>query len=113
MDESFLLITIFLIAGFLEIILAIPLVKEKVKRNWIYGFRTPKTLSSDEIWYKANKHTGKDLIVAGLVLVIGSLFLLILSPYLTVVDITWIGLILIILPLIITIIKGFNYLGKL
>ncbi|MDF1752604.1 MAG: SdpI family protein [Verrucomicrobiales bacterium] len=33
-----------------------------MKRNQLYGFRTRKTLSSDEIWYPANQYAGKALL---------------------------------------------------
>jgi uncharacterized membrane protein len=36
-----------------------------VPPNWIYGFRTTKTMSNPQIWYEANRHAGANLIVAG------------------------------------------------
>ena len=48
------------------ILLAIPLILEKVPRNGFYGFRTPFTMSSDEIWYRANKILGISLLVTGI-----------------------------------------------
>lgn len=113
MDDSLLIILIFSIAGILEIIQAIPLILEKIKRNRLYGFRTPKTLSSDEIWYKSNKYMGKDFVLAGIILVIGSLFLLLFKDSISVEEIVLIELILVFLPLAILLIKGFNYLEKL
>ena len=53
------------IVSLLMVVLGIPLILEKVPRNRIYGFRTPKTLSNDTIWYPANKTAGWDLLVAG------------------------------------------------
>jgi uncharacterized membrane protein len=60
---------IFLYAGLglLLAALSIPLVQRKIKRKGFYGFRVPKTLSSDEIWYDANAYAGKRLFIAGLV----------------------------------------------
>src|SRR5688572_12619231 len=46
--------------------LAIPMILEKVPRNYLYGFRTRYTLSSDEVWYRANKISGIALAAAGL-----------------------------------------------
>ena len=37
---------------------ALPMVLGKVPPNPIYGFRTPKTLSSPEVWYVANRIAG-------------------------------------------------------
>jgi hypothetical protein len=47
------------------IALAIPLILQKVPRNGFYGFRTAFTMSSDEIWYRANKISGIALLAAG------------------------------------------------
>ena len=48
------------------IALAVPLILEKVPRNAFYGFRTPFTMSSDEIWYYANKISGIALLLGGI-----------------------------------------------
>ena len=40
-------------------LMAIPLILRKIPRNGAYGFRTPKTLSNDELWYKANAYFGR------------------------------------------------------
>lgn len=55
-----------LVSG-LMIALAIPMILKKVPRNPLYGFRTPHTMSSDEVWYEANRIAGWDLLVAGAV----------------------------------------------
>jgi uncharacterized membrane protein len=47
------------------IVLAVPLILEKIPRNGFYGFRTPYTFSSDDVWYRANKIAGISLLVAG------------------------------------------------
>jgi uncharacterized membrane protein len=44
--------------------LSVPLVLGKVRPNHIYGFRTPRTLSSPDIWYRANVFSGKAMLVA-------------------------------------------------
>jgi uncharacterized membrane protein len=56
--------------GLLIIGLAIPLVKEKIKPNIWYGFRTKKTLSDEKIWYPANKYAGQKMICAGTAIVL-------------------------------------------
>lgn len=45
-------------------VFAVPVVLGKVPPNPIYGFRTPKTLSSPGIWYAANRIAGWLLIGA-------------------------------------------------
>lgn len=64
---------VFLGIGLLWIGLGIPLLYEKIGPNWWYGFRTAKTLSNKEIWYKANKYAAKDLIVLGCIQLIYNL----------------------------------------
>ena len=48
------------------IAVSIPLVLEAVPPNWIYGFRTAKTMSNPQIWYEANRHAGANLMAAGI-----------------------------------------------
>jgi uncharacterized membrane protein len=50
----------------LLIVLAIPLILQRIPRNGFYGFRTPYTLSSDDVWFRANKIAGITLLVAGI-----------------------------------------------
>lgn len=45
--------------------LAVPLMLKLVPRNWLYGFRTPRTMASDEVWYPANQVCGVTLLIAG------------------------------------------------
>lgn len=47
--------------------IAVPLMLRKVPRNFLYGFRTPATLSSDHVWYEANAHFGSRLVLASAV----------------------------------------------
>lgn len=54
-----------LVVPIVLIVLAVPLILEKIARNGFYGFRTPYTFSSDEVWYRANKIAGFALFVAG------------------------------------------------
>jgi hypothetical protein len=54
-----------LIVPLIVMALAIPLILQKVPRNALYGFRTPLTMSSDKIWYPANKILGIALLAAG------------------------------------------------
>ncbi len=50
----------------LLILVAVPLALRKIPRNIAYGFRTRATMASDEIWYEANAHFGRGLIVSTL-----------------------------------------------
>jgi uncharacterized membrane protein len=51
----------------LIIAISVPLFLGKVPRNRWYGFRTPKTLSSDSVWYPANRIGAQYLCIAGLI----------------------------------------------
>ena len=52
-------LSLFLLAHFSLFAISVPLAKKKVRPNAIYGFRTPKTLSSEPIWYEANSTFGR------------------------------------------------------
>ncbi|MBS1792478.1 MAG: SdpI family protein [Acidobacteria bacterium] len=70
--------------GLLVTALAIPLAKGKINRNQWYGFRTPRTLSSDEIWFPANRLAGGNMIVAGVLVMITAVTLFFLKGLLPV-----------------------------
>lgn len=53
--------------------LAIPMILQKVPRNYFYGFRTPRTLSSDRVWYRANRASGIAMACASIVWLIAGL----------------------------------------
>jgi uncharacterized membrane protein len=81
----------------------------------IYGFRTPKTLASDHVWYPANRYAGKEMVKAGRVVVIGSAgmfavnFLFGLSKDTVAIA----GLVLTLVPITIAVIRSFIYLRTL
>lgn len=64
------------LGGFL-ILLAQPLIERKVGPNGWYGVRMPKTLSNEDVWYKANEYGGRTLRVMGLITAVAAI---ILSP---------------------------------
>lgn len=64
MDEKDILI--FILIQSLIISLAVPLIIRVVKPNRWYGFRTPKTLSNETVWYKANRFAGISMLVASI-----------------------------------------------
>src|SRR4051812_47937610 len=45
----------------------VPLIRRRVPPNAAYGFRTPKTLSNDRVWYEANAVSGRYLLLATIV----------------------------------------------
>src|SRR5262245_46363064 len=98
--------------GILFCVISVPLIKGRIPRNHWYGFRVPKTLSSDSIWYPANAYAGKCLYVAGLIIAAGSLLLVPLGLFLSKDAVAEIGLFVIGIPLIWAIWKGFVYLKR-
>jgi uncharacterized membrane protein len=64
----------------LTIALSIPMVLGKIPPNRFYGFRTRKTLSNPEVWYRANRLAGIDLIVASLASLLASALVIPLLP---------------------------------
>lgn len=63
---------LFVLLGIVMVGLSLPLALGKVPPNWFYGFRTPKTLSSPDLWYAANRSLGRDGVVAGVATTIAS-----------------------------------------
>lgn len=92
---------------------AIPLILEKIGPNPVYGFKTKKTFSSKEIWFKVNKYLGKVLLVTGIIIIIfGAIFLIIGKDFdevLTTILFCSTGFI----PIIISVVLPFLYLRKL
>ena len=116
MKEAWILISIYLGGGLLMIALALPMIAGRVPRNGIYGFRVPKTLSSDDIWYPANRYMGKRLLWAGQIITLGALILLgitLCGVKMSSDALGYIGLALTLIPLFIAVIQGFRYLGRL
>ena len=64
--STLLLMFMFVALGLLQVGIAVPLALRRVKRNYIYGVRLPKTLSNDAIWYDANEYGGRQLLWSGL-----------------------------------------------
>jgi uncharacterized membrane protein len=52
--------------GLLSAVVAVPLIKRKVKPNALYGFRVPQTLNDPAAWYAVNAHFGRRLLLTGL-----------------------------------------------
>ena len=49
------------------IIAALPMTLGLVPRNWLYGMRTPSSMSSERAWYRQNAIGGIALLLWGLV----------------------------------------------
>jgi hypothetical protein len=61
-----ILLILYLFCGTLLVILSIPLLRNKIKPNGLYGFRIKSTLENPKIWYAVNHHFAKRLLLSGL-----------------------------------------------
>lgn len=61
-----ILLTFYAASGLLLSGLSIPLILKKIPPNLIYGFRVPRTLKNQGLWYAANHFAGKRLLASGL-----------------------------------------------
>ena len=68
--------------GLLFVALSVPLIQERVPPNSSYGFRTAKSLSYAKIWYEINRISGCDLLIAGVLITLGSVAMLFLGQHL-------------------------------
>ncbi len=104
---------IWLLSGLLMAALSIPLIHERVPRNWLYGVRTPKTLRSDENWYRANRYGGVLLARAGATISICSLLLLPFASRLRPDVVGYLGLAITLIPITIATVLILRYVNKL
>lgn len=79
MNQAVLYSLAFCGVGLLFIGLSIPLIQERVPPNSIYGFRTAKSLSDPKVWYAINRLSGIDLLLAGVLITLGSVAMLFLG----------------------------------
>jgi hypothetical protein len=113
---TFKLMPAAMLVGLLFILISLPLLYNAIGPNWLYGFRTRKTLSNPDIWYKANKYMAKELTAAGIVIIM--LALISLAVHLTLMmftSIQAIALFILVLdtPLTIAVLRSALYLKKL
>ena len=77
MMSPFIVIAANVVLSLVIIGFSIPLYLKRIPINRIYGFRTKKTRSSQEIWYAANCYAAKQMLLFGtlhLIISVGALF---------------------------------------
>jgi uncharacterized membrane protein len=106
---------LFLLCGVLFIAIAQPLIRRQVKPNPWYGFRTPKTMGNEEIWYAANEYCGKALTAAGGIMALAAVALVPLAflPHMGLNAYAYAWLIAFTVSLVWSVIISFRYLEKL
>jgi len=55
------------------ILVCIPLIKRKIKMNYLYGVRIKKSFESEENWYNINAYGGKQLAIWSILMIIAGL----------------------------------------
>jgi uncharacterized membrane protein len=88
--------------------LNVPLMLRRIRPNGLYGFRTPRTLSSPEVWYPANAFAGRALLIAAIVS-LAATWLVPEPAYATV----WVPLLICLGPLMLAVIASFAYLRRI
>lgn len=76
MDDVYNTLYLFPLVGLVFIFVGVPLKHGKIPPNHWYGFRTPKTLSNEKVWYEINKITGEDMVKIGVVVLLSALIVL-------------------------------------
>jgi hypothetical protein len=113
---TFKLMPIAVLVAVLLILISLPLLFNAIGPNWLYGFRTRKTLSNPNIWYKANKYMAKELIAAGMVVIVLAIISLAIHLKITMfTPIQAVALFVIVLnvPLMIAVLRSALYLKRL
>ncbi len=68
-------VIMFVCLGLLIVGFSVPMILRRVKRNPWYGFRTPKTLADERVWYAANAYSGRLLLMLGALWAVGAVVL--------------------------------------
>lgn len=97
----------------LLMLLSIPMALGNIGRNGFYGMRTKKTLSSDEVWYPANRYAGKALMLAGAVSLAGIAVLAAAGRNLSLGMVSGLGFAVLMLPIIVALFASLRFVGRL
>jgi uncharacterized membrane protein len=113
---TFKLMPAAMLLGLVTILISIPLLYNAIGPNRFYGFRMRKTLSSPELWYKANKYAARELVAAGMVIIMlamGTMLVHLRITMFTTIQAIALFIMVISIPMIIAILRSLFYLKKL
>jgi uncharacterized membrane protein len=113
---TFKLMPAAILLGIITILISIPLLYNAIGPNRLYGFRTRKTLSSPDLWYKANRYAARELVAAGMVIITLAIVTLLIHLRITMfTTIQAFALFITVtaIPLVIAVLRGLLYLKKL
>lgn len=97
----------------LMMLLSFPLARGLIPRNGFYGFRTCKTLQSDDFWYAANRYAGRAMLMAGTVSLVGLLTLWLVAKRLAEVTLGRMVLAVVLVPLLAALAASLRYVRRL
>lgn len=63
----------YVVFGLMLVLAALPFVACKVKPNLFYGYRTPRTLADESLWYDANCYAARWFAAVGVLVIITAL----------------------------------------
>jgi len=106
------ILILYVVLGLLMVVLAVPLIKHKVKPNGLYGFRVPQTLNDPDVWYAVNAHFGRRLLVTGMATTLAALLLYRL-PGLDVDSYAWALLAVFVLFFGVGVVQSWRYMNAL
>ena len=113
MSEAVLVALTFPATALLLILVSVPMIRGQVHRNFFYGFRTRKTMSSDEVWYPANRFAGKAIAIAGVLQLVAGGGLVVFADELGVVKVAVYGTTVLVVSLAGGMVPTYRYLSTL
>lgn len=93
--------------------LSVPLMLKRIPPNPIYGFRTARTMSSEEVWYPANRFCGRQLLFAAVIQAVVNISILLIAPDLPAETAAAIGTATLLITLIGATVRSLLYLRRL
>jgi hypothetical protein len=105
-----------MLLGVMIILVSIPLLYNAIGPNRFYGFRTRKILSSPDLWYKANKYAARELVAAGMVIImlaVGTMLVHLRVTMFTTIQAAALFIMVTYVPLVIAALRSSLYLKKL
>ncbi len=106
------LLLVFVGLGILSILIALPLIDEKVKPNPFYGFRVRATLENPKVWYAVNRYFGQRLLFVGVVQIVIAIALFVI-PNISIEGYVFGVLVIFVIAFTIGMMQSFNYLKSI
>ncbi len=106
------LLLVFVGLGILSILIAQPLIDEKVKPNPFYGFRVRAALENPTLWYAVNKYFGQRLLFTGVVQIVIAIALFVV-PNISIEGYVFGVLLVFAIAFTIGMMQSFNYLKSI